>query len=196
MDHEGAINHILNRLSTELPKHLTYHGKHHTDDVMQSVVIIGKHHSISKTELNLLRVAAAYHDSGFIYGHESHEAKGCEIAKETLPKFGFTNGQIEEICKMIMATKVPQQPNGTLSDVLCDADLDYLGRDDFEEIAASLFKELKYSGIVENEMQWNRIQIGFLQNHTYHTDFGKEIRQPQKEIHLNRLKDIVSGYDQ
>lgn len=196
MDHEGAINNILNRLSKELPKHLTYHGKHHTDDVMQSVVLIGNHHSISENDLNLLRVAAAYHDSGFIYGHENHEEKGCEIAQETLPNFGFTKNQIAEICKMIMATKVPQNPTGTLSDVLCDADLDYLGRDDFEEIASSLFKELKHSGIVENEMQWNRIQIGFLQNHSYHTDFGKEIRQPQKEIHLKRLKDIVSSYDQ
>jgi len=196
MDHERAINHILNRLSTELPKHLTYHGKHHTDDVMRSVILIGNHHFTSKADLDLLLVAAAYHDSGFIYGHENHEERGCQIVKDTLPKFGFKEREIVDICNMIMATKVPQNPTGTLSDILCDADLDYLGRDDFEEIASSLFKELKHSGIIENEMHWNRIQVRFLQNHTYHTDFGKQVRQPKKEIHLNRLMDIVSGYEQ
>ena len=195
MDHEGAIKHILNRLSSELPEHLSYHGKHHTADVLEAVERIGSYLTISSEEMELLRVAAAYHDSGFIYSHLSHEEKGCEIARNTLPNFGFTPERISEVETMIMATKVPQQPTGTLSDILCDADLDYLGRDDFKIIADTLYKELNHLGIMKTEQQWNTVQIGFLKEHSYHTMFGKTVRQPIKETHLEELIKIVSSYN-
>lgn len=195
MDYTGAINHILERLEKELPKHLYYHGKHHTLDVLETVEKIGKHEGVSDKELNLLLVAAAYHDSGFIFGHVNHEETGCTIAKETLPGFGFDESAINSICTMIMATKVPQDPTCQLCNMLCDADLDYLGRDDFEPVAKSLFSELKYLGIVDSEEAWNRIQVNFLKQHFYHTSYGKELRQPIKEQHLKTLEALVATYN-
>ena len=195
MNHQGAVKHILDRLDKELPSHLTYHGQHHTLDVLETVERIGKHEGISEQELNLLLVAAAYHDSGFIYGQEDHEERSCEIASETLPEFGFSKEVIQHVQKMIMATKVPQHPTGELSDILCDADLDYLGRDDFNVVAKTLFQELEYIGAITDEKQWNRIQVGFLKEHHYHTSYGKLFRQPKKEEHLKYLEALVASYD-
>lgn len=195
MDHEGAIKYILDRLEKELPEHLLYHGHRHTIDVLESVERIGRHQSIDKTGLRLLSVAAAYHDCGFIYSHLNHEERGCKVVRDILPTFGFESDNIETICSMIMATKVPQQPSGTLSNILCDADLDYLGRSDFKPIAHNLFLELKYLGIVTDEKKWNIIQLGFLRQHSYHTDYGKSMRQPLKNKHLEELAKIVMGYD-
>lgn len=195
MDHQGAINHILNRLEKELPEHLSYHGKHHTIDVLETVKRIGEHQGVSEKHQNILSVAAAYHDCGFIFGHTDHELAGCNIAKETLPKYGLDTETVELVCKMIMATKVPQNPTCHLCNMLCDADLDYLGRDDFEPVAKSLYNELNFLGIMKDEMTWNKVQVAFLENHHYHTSFGKEIRQPKKEEHLKVLKALINSYD-
>jgi uncharacterized protein len=196
MDVAGAIKQILNRLESDLPEHLFYHGHHHTLDVLEAVERIGKAEGVSEEELNLLLVAAAYHDCGFLNGHEDHEQKGCEIARKNLPDFGFDSAEIEQICQMIMATKVPQDPNGYLAGILCDADLDYLGRDDFEPIGANLFKELSHLGIVTEIETWNKVQVNFLGQHQYHTTYARKFRQPQKETHLANLKKIISGYDE
>jgi predicted metal-dependent HD superfamily phosphohydrolase len=195
MDYEGAIKHITERLEKELASHLHYHGGDHTKDVLEATERIGKYLKVAKSELSLLLVAAAYHDCGFLVGHVEHEAAGCEIARTTLPKFGFAEKEIERICEMIMATKIPQSPKNHLSEILCDADLDYLGRDDFDLIAYSLFNELKQLGIVDNIETWNRIQVNFLNQHHYHTEYGKTERQPKKRIHLDKIKVIVAGYD-
>ena len=195
MDYAGAIKHILEQLESDLPRHLYYHGHHHTLDVLEAVERIGKSEGVSEDEQNLLLVAAAYHDCGFLNGHQNHEVKGCEIAKETLPQFGFGDVEINQICTMIMSTKVPQGPQDLLSKILCDADLDYLGRDDFEPIGTNLFKELTHLGIITELEAWNRIQVSFLTQHKYHTDYGKNHRQPQKQEHLENLKDIVAGYE-
>lgn len=195
MDHTGAIKHILNRLEKELPEHLHYHGEHHTKDVLETVDRIALHENVTEEERQILKVGAAYHDCGFIYGHKNHEETGCGIARESLPKFGFDEKNIELVCSMIMATKVPQEPTCKLCNILCDADLDYLGRDDFEPIAKSLFNELNHLGILEDEKTWNRIQVNFLKEHRYHTSYGKTLRQPQKNEHLKAIEAIVSTYD-
>ncbi|MFM1875232.1 MAG: hypothetical protein RL266_969 [Bacteroidota bacterium] len=195
MDHEGAIKYILERLESELPEHLLYHGHHHTIDVLEAVERIARQECIDEKGINLLLVAAAYHDCGFIRSHLDHEETGCAIARETLPRFEFTHESIESICQMIMATKVPQRPTGLLSDILCDADLDYLGRDDFKPIARNLFLELRHLNIVSDEEKWNRIQLNFLKQHFYHTEYGRTMRQPQKDLHVEELAEIVKGYD-
>jgi uncharacterized protein len=195
MDYKGAVNHILGRLEKELPEHLYYHDKNHTKDVLETVERIAKHEQVTNEHVKILLVGAAYHDCGFIHGHKNHEETGCDIARNALPQFGFNDSTIELVCQMIMATKVPQSPTCKLCEILCDADLDYLGRDDFEPIAKSLFNELQHLGIVESEEAWNRIQVGFLKQHHYHTTYGKELRQPVKEKHLKELEAIVSGYD-
>lgn len=195
MNYQGAIDYILDQLESNLPEHLYYHGHHHTLDVLEAVERIGQAEGVSERQQNLLLVAAAYHDSGFLVGHQDHEEKGCEIVKEHLPKFGFSEQDIAQVCKMIMATKVPQDPQDLLSEILCDADLDYLGRSDFEPIGTNLFKELTHLGIVTELEKWNRIQVGFLNQHQYHTAYGRSHRQPQKQAHLENLKEIVAGYD-
>lgn len=195
MEYQAAIDHILNKLAKDLPPHLTYHGHHHTIDVLEAAKRIAIAENVSEADLNLLLVAAAYHDCGFLFGHQNHEERGCEVARDILPKFGFEKSSIEQICRMIMATKVPQQPLDDLSKILCDADLDYLGRDDFEPIGSTLFSELKELGILHEVEVWNRIQLKFLEQHSYHTDYGKSHRQSKKKQHLEKIRSIVEGYD-
>ena len=91
-----------------------------------------------------------------------------------------------------MSTKIPQKTNTYLEKVLCDADLDYLGRADFYTISDQLYKELKAYKLVSNKTEWNKLQVKFLEAHRYHTAFAINNRQPEKEIRIEELKNKLS----
>jgi len=184
----GAENFIRRKLKRNLPPQLTYHGFHHTEDVLNAVLQIATAENIAAEDIQLLRIAALFHDSGFTELYKHHEEKGCEIARENLPLFGFTEKDIDRICGMIMATKIPQRPLNKMEEILCDADLDYLGRDDFYTISRTLMEELIIYDVLKNEQRWDEMQVKFLGAHHYFTDYSKRERAPQKQQYLEALK--------
>ena len=119
---------ILAQLENGLSNTLYYHGLHHTRDVFNAALKIAANEKLSATEIKLLRIAVLYHDAGFTVSYKNHEERGCKMAKKNLPAFGYTSEEIDMICGMIMATKIPQNPHTLLERIICDADLDYLGR--------------------------------------------------------------------
>lgn len=192
MEIEKAEQFILRQLKERLDRTLFYHGIHHTLDVVQaSAEIAALEGIIDEESLHLLRTAAFYHDSGFMTTYQGHEEAGCALAREVLPGFGYTKTQIEIICGMIMATKIPQGPRNALEMIICDADLDYLGRDDFEAIAATLFEELKVRDMVEDIPAWDAVQVRFLEAHSYWTASERKRRDAVKRRHLQHLKNIA-----
>ena len=93
-----------------------------------------------------------------------------------------------------MSTKIPQSPSTLLEDILCDADLDYLGRDDFFTIGGTLFEELQAYNLIGDEQVWNRLQVSFLSAHRFHTRTNKTLREPVKQRYLEELQELVSTY--
>lgn len=183
-----ATAYILNRLTNELPTELTYHWIGHTLDVVaQARRIALSENILDKQNLLLLETAAYFHDAGFIETYQNHEEKSCEIAQMILPSFDYTLSEITAICTIIMATKIPQSPTNHLSEIICDADLDYLGREDFLEIGQRLYQELLYKNLVKNQHQWNEIQLLFLKKHKYFTKTNIESRNIVK---LNNIEQI------
>lgn len=181
--------HVVGKLEKELPRDLTYHNIAHTLDVLKQVNEIGKSEGIiDEQQFLLLRIAALYHDTGFINVYKGHEERSCEIASEDLPAFGFSAGDIKKICSLIRATRVPQLPQDLLEEIICDSDLDYLGRDDFFEIGKGLYKEFRDQKIVESENDWNLLQVRFLESHRFFTDTSIRRRQHQKQVHLELIK--------
>jgi uncharacterized protein len=190
-DFNEAEDFILAKLKQELSPTLTYHGYHHTLDVLDAALKIAAVENISGEEKKLLRIAVLFHDAGFIYVYKNHEEKGCEMAREFLPGFGFDKKQIDIIAGMIMATKISRDPTTKLEEIISDADLDYLGRDDVFPIAETLFEELKIHAGLTDARQWNSFQVSFLSNHHYHTRYAIDLREPKKKIYLEQLqKDI------
>ena len=185
-DFEGAEKHILTLLQEQMPN-LTYHNLAHVQDVLQAAMLIAEQERVGEEEVKIIRLAALLHDIGFIYAAKNHEEKGAELTRELLPAFGFSKDTIEIIYNMIVATRLPQSPTTQLEKILCDADLDYLGRDDFYEIGVKLFEEMKAGGAVEDEREWNLVQRTFLQSHRFHTAFSKANREEAKNVRLSEL---------
>ena len=137
--------------------------------------------------MELLQIAALFHDTGFLEKSVGHEEISCQIAQNNLFGLGFNKSQINAICEMIRATKIPQQPTNLLEQIIADADLDYLGRSDFHDIASLLFKELKHKNMSLIEADWDQIQIKFLQSHHYFTQTSLYLRKGLKKKHLQFL---------
>jgi predicted metal-dependent HD superfamily phosphohydrolase len=187
-DFQAAEKAVKAKLERELPSGLTYHGIHHTFDVLQAGLLIAETEKVSKKDVHILRLAIWLHDSGFTRTYKGHEEAGCDIAKEMLPAFRISMEDIEVICGLIRATKIPQTPDTLLERIICDADLDYLGRDDVYEIADTLYQEIKNKIGKLKENDWNELQISFLEAHNYFTKFSKKHRAPSKTRYLKELK--------
>jgi uncharacterized protein len=188
MQFEEAGQFILDKLKDELPAHLTYHHIDHVRDVYNSAKLLGEAENIPDDDMKLLLTAAWYHDSGFLACYKGHEKESCRIARATLPDYGYSESQIDKICVLIMATRLPQSPKNLLEKILADADLDYLGRDDFFTIAHKLYLEYSCLGFIIDENEWDHHQVNFIKNHHYFTKSDNNLRQAKKEANLEKIK--------
>lgn len=191
MDFNGAKKYALDRLRKELPDNLYYHHVHHTKDVCKAIEEIAEAEGVNSEELTLLKTAGLFHDIGFIEKYHDNEHIAASIAKEVLPKFDYTEEQISVIEGLILATRIPQKPQNHLEKIICDADLDYLGREDFREVSNSLMKEWRAQGLIEDEKDFNEKQIKFFKNHHYFTESARKKRGDLKRKHFAEIEKLA-----
>jgi len=193
MDITKAKDFILSKQEQEFPPLLTYHSVAHVLDVYEAVNRHIASAAITGDDALMLQTAALFHDSGFTVIAHGHEVESCSIAREFLPRYGYTIAQIDTICGMIMATRIPQTPHTPLEEILADADLDYLGREDFAEISGKLFTELKNRGIIADENEWNTMQAAFFEAHHYFTPQAALWRNALKQQNLDTIKSKITS---
>lgn len=192
--YDEAIDHALGMLHSFLSPHLSYHSVWHTEgDVMVAADRLARMSNVSAEDRKLLSVAAAFHDTGFIACTVGHEDVGCELAGSSLPRFGFSAAQIDQIQGMVMATKVPQKPRTLLEAILADADLDAVGRPDLFARQRALRQELAATGeAVMDDRAWLSSQLAFLRDHQFHTKAARSLRSAQKNANLLILQRQLS----
>lgn len=188
-DYQAAIAHARRRMSRELPQYLVYHNFDHTfNEVLPAAVQLAELSHLPADHMGLIAIGAAYHDIGWVKQGLNHEAIGAEIARHTLPNFGFNEDQIGHITGMIMATKLPQSPHNLLEEIVVDADLDVLGRVDFFPRNLDLRSEISNNGNRPSDLEWFRIQLKFVESHTYFTAAARLLRDEQKQKNVAELK--------
>jgi predicted metal-dependent HD superfamily phosphohydrolase len=187
---------VLKKLKKELNPNLYYHNYQHTLDVCESVDRLAEIENISGEERILLQTAALMHDTGFIWRYENNEELACEYSRDILPEFKFSSGQIEHITNMIMSTQIPQKPQDKLGMVLCDADLDYIGRGDFFITALRLHREWSENSNHKITFRdWYVKQQNFILQHEYFTEGAKQLRNNTKQHNLSQVKELLNLLD-
>ena len=182
---------ILDKLEKELSEHLYYHNVKHTVDVVTQCELIGWAESLNDHQLLLLKTAALFHDTGHTVSYARHEEISVDIAREILPKYGYTAEEIEIVCRIIMATKLPPKPTDLLESIICDSDLDYLGRTDFVPVSNTLYAELKVQNPSLTLDDWNKLQVKFISSHQYFTKTGRKLRNVKKQEQIERIKQLI-----
>ncbi|MBP5365144.1 MAG: HD domain-containing protein [Bacteroidales bacterium] len=182
---------MLDMLEARLPQNLYYHNVKHTIDVTTEVELMGWAEGVPESDILLLKVAGLFHDSGHIIQYKGHEEKSCEFAQEILPKFNYPQEKIDKIKSIIMATQLPHTPTNILEAIIQDADLDYLGRSDFIPVSNNLYRELKERNMIGTIDQWNEMQIKFIEGHQYYTNTARSLREVNKQIQIERIKELL-----
>jgi hypothetical protein len=183
---EDKYKQIEDFLITNLPAHLVYHSIDHIRDVVEKSELYGRLENLSEHKMHLLKTAARLHDIGYIWDEKSHEERGCQFAKEFLPTWGFAPDEIDSICGMIMATRIPQTPTNLLQQILCDADLDYLGREDYFKISEKLLMEIRRTNDL-TPYDWQKLQLDFFNKHQYFTESARSMRSKEKELNAKKI---------
>lgn len=183
---------ILDKLEKELPDYLYYHNVKHTVDVVTEVELIGWGEGCTDEEILLLKTAGLFHDAGHTVAYDNHEYHSSVIAREMLPKFNYTPEQVEKICSIIMSTRLPPKPANLLENIICDSDLDYLGRSDFIPVSNTLYEELKAQNKMGSLNDWNKIQVKFISGHQYFTNTARSLREVNKQIQIERIQSLIT----
>ena len=191
LDFEGVEKLVLNKLKTELPTGLHYHSVEHTLDVKEAAERLAEMENINGHDQILIKTAALFHDLGFIKTYDGHEKASAGCAQKILPEFGYTAKDINQIEGMILATKIPQTPKNQLEEIMADADLDYIGRDDIFLIGQRLQYEWKLYGKISSLKEWHEIQLSFLRNHSFFTESAKKLRESKKQENIKEIEKLM-----
>jgi uncharacterized protein len=180
-------------LTHELSDNCLFHTLNHTLEVVRNAEIIGSYCHLDDHELNILGLAALFHDTGYLDAYDDHEFFSAERARRFLLSRQVDGNVIEQIERAILSTKTPQKPEDRISEILCDADLMNLTFDDYFEQVDLMRMEWEKVGRAKldpNQFYLNTLE--FFQSHTYHSRYGKEILQPRKELTEQRIRERVS----
>lgn len=192
MQYQQVYDFLMPKLENELAPGLAYHNAAHTKTVIAAAEHLANAEGIAGEELVILKTAALFHDAGFLQQADGHEEISCIWAREYLPRYGYTYDHIEQICRIIMATRIPQTPVDHLGQILCDADLFYIGKTGYTVSAEKLFSEFSQRGIVKTQAEWQLVQVEFLSGHKFFTPSAvAELEETKQEI----LKELNAGIE-
>jgi predicted metal-dependent HD superfamily phosphohydrolase len=190
-DTADFINELFHR---RLSSTLTYHNTEHTIDVVDNSIAIGKEHRCSPAELDMLAIAAWFHDAGYVEVYAGHEEKSIGIACEFLMKNHYPPDRIAVVTGCIQATKMPQSPKTLLEKIVCDADLINFGKENFFVRNEAIRKEWELAlGIMFSDQEWLQKSIALLTNHRFHTDYAEQQFSPCRKRHLSTLKAMAAS---
>ena len=177
----------LTRLREELPDNLKYHNYEHTYRMLELVNEYVAPYSFTANEVELLQIAILFHDMGFLLNAKNHEFESSHIAQNALKELDFSEDEIRLVKSLIIATRLPQEPENDLERIICDIDLDYLGRKNYFEISETLYEEWLLLGIIKDRKEWKQKELNFLKNHQYHSIVGIQERQPMLNENLEKI---------
>lgn len=185
---------ILNRLKALLPEEVVYHDISHTLNVEKAAIRFAKLEGLDENSILLLQTAVLYHDAGFILEYHSNEEFAIQMAQNNLPKYGYSQEQIEVISKIILSTSASVEPETIMEKIMCDADHDYLGRADYYNVAKKLRIEMENFGETMTDKAWIAYQLTYLENgHRFFTETAKNIRLQGKKSRIAELKDQLNA---
>ena len=176
----------------ELPDGIKYHDADHTLHPTRGVAAVANRialsENISEHDRELLIAAAYFHDTGYIREYDKNEPIAARMAGRILKLIGYKPDEIEKIQKMILSTDLAREPQTHVEKILCDADLDHLGRKDFFKMDGKLREGRRIRGLdVSDDVEWYKGTLGVIKNHQYYTQSQKQLREKEKQKNIKKL---------
>jgi len=187
---EDVREYVLNYFETHHDNDMLYHDLQHTKDVVGAATMIANHYQLNDEDFCAVVTAAWFHDTGYFVDKAKHEEAGANLAAGFLKSKEASDRVINKVKDCIMATRMPQQPNGLLQQIMCDADLYHLGTDDFTDKSKNLRKEIEKAKQIDiDKPLWRQKNIELLESHKYFTDYARLLLAEKQDKNLRKLKE-------
>lgn len=181
--------HVEKYIQEEVNADFVYHNFQHTCAVVEAATELAEHYEVSDDDRLAIVLAAWFHDTGYSEGWEEHEERSVQNATEWLASKGVTDQKlIDGISGCIRATKMPQQPQSFLEEIVADADLSHLGDLSYWDRCGRVRQEFAITrNMIMSDQEWIDFELGFMLNHEFHTEAARELFGDRKSKHVKQL---------
>ncbi|OAV44417.1 Pycsar system effector family protein [Lewinella sp. 4G2] len=180
---------VENHIHEKVDPNFVYHNFQHTCAVVEAAQELADHYEVSDDERLAIMLAAWFHDTGYSEGWEDHEERGVTNAEQFLRQQGVDDGELlSAIAGAIRATKMPQDPQSFVEQIVADADLSHLGDLSYWDRCGRVRQEFALTRDMNmSDQAWIDFELGFMLNHEYHTEAARKLFGKRKNKHLKQL---------
>lgn len=180
-------NYIKDYFAEHIRQEYVFHDLEHTVQTVAAVHMIGEGFHLDQRDMLVVQLATWFHDTGYSDGPTDHEARSCVNAEHYL-RGKISDDELEAVTGCIRATKVPQQPNNLIEQIICDGDLSHLGMESYWDRTGKFRQELILTRkSIMSEQDWVDFELNFMLNHNYHTAVANELFNKRKAKHIQQL---------
>jgi predicted metal-dependent HD superfamily phosphohydrolase len=188
---KDVSEYVFNLFKEKLPSDYVYHNYTHTLDTVNACKKLSKSYNLSSRDHEVLLLAAWFHDTGYVESYLEHEEASVKIMKAYL-KGNYPDDDIAEIESLILSTKHGAKADGSLQEIIQDADFINLGTKKFSHRAELL--RIEWERILQkqySEMEWAELQLQFLIDTNFKTEEALSSYNEQREINILKQREIV-----
>ncbi len=187
-----AEHFVITLLRDNLGEDHVFHSLAHTLSVRDAALVIGKKEGLNETEMEVLELAALFHDTGFVEKYLDHESASQRIAREFLNSLQYPADRLEMVVQAIASTNLGQSPSNLLEQTLRDADMSHLGSPHYAEYLKALRRE--WAVFLQQQYadpEWLRLNLEFLKGQVFYTPGAWSLFGAQRDENLKEIKKKV-----
>lgn len=188
---------IIDLFEKNKDQKLTFHTLEHTLEVVRQSAFIGQQENLGEQELKAVLVAAWFHDTGYLFQLENHEAASIDLVRSFFKENEQPSDLINLVENCILITKRDRAPQNLAEKIILDADISHIANENFITISKKLRKE-RSNCLQRNipQLEYWQETLDFLKKSQFYTDFAKRTYQPAKDVNMEKVKKLVAELDQ
>ena len=188
-----AEDFVFQLFKDKLPVAYIYHNFDHTQKVVRAAHTIAKAEGIEDPDLEMLLLAAWFHDTGYVHGFLNHEEQSVQIVGDFLKNLNKDKEFIDKVAALIRVTQVGYLPQNHLEKIIKDADYWHFGSKDYLEICQFLREEWRMTQDKRfTDLEWGLENRRILLTcHRYFTDYAKENWQEVKSKNIFKIQELI-----
>ncbi len=170
-----------------------YHNYEHALEVMERAIYLAKKLDVSADDIEILALAAIFHDTGFIVQYDENEIIWAKIAHNYLKTIGYPEEKIHKVETLIIATDPDYtQPKNILEEIIKDADLNNLWTTNFITRWELLLQEIRTIKDLDIDMHtWHVSMLKLIKNNIMYTEIQKTENSNGIQQNIDTLTKLV-----
>lgn len=183
---EEAGRFVFELFQSKLSHDYIYHNYQHTLETVRTCrKLANGYPDLTEVDLEMLLLAAWFHDTGYVLIYKGHEEKSKDYAKEFLHSRNYPEERIAKVLECIDCTKRDVKPSSLIGKILSDSDIISIGEESFFSKSMLLRKEWENFGIWKcSELEWAKTQLDFLESASFHTQEAQRVYGEQVQINF------------